>query len=83
MFAQLCAIWPCAEIFTAVYDEDETEGRFAGRAIHTSFLRRLRPSARTFRALLPLYPAAVEAFDLCGYDLVISISSLVARGDLR
>ena len=25
VFAQLCAIWPQADIFTAVYDEDGTE----------------------------------------------------------
>ena len=76
VFAQLCAIWPQADIFTAVYDEDGTEGRFAGRTMHTSFLQRLRPSARTFRSLLRLYPAAIESFDLTGYDLVISSSSL-------
>ena len=60
VFAQLCAIWPQADIFTAVYDEDGTEGRFAGRTMHTSFLQRLRPSARTFRTLLPLYQRAAR-----------------------
>jgi glycosyltransferase involved in cell wall biosynthesis len=79
VFAQLCAIWPLADLFTAVYDEDGTEGRFAGRTMHTSFLQRLRPSARTFRTLLPLYAGAVESFDLSGYDLVISSSSAWAH----
>src|SRR5947209_5887909 len=76
---QLCRLWPQADIFTAVYDEEGTEGWFSGRNIHTSFLQRLRPSSRTFRALLPLYPAAVESFDLSGYDLVISSSSAWAH----
>ena len=40
---------------TAVYDEEGTEGRFAHRRIRTSFLQRLRPTARTFRTFLPLY----------------------------
>ena len=39
----------------------------------------MRPGARTFRGLLPLYPAAIESFDLSGYDLVISSSSAWAH----
>ncbi len=80
VFLQLCEMWPDAPIFTAVYDERGTEGRFAGRTIHTSALQRLRPSARTFRALFPLYPAAIESFDLSGFDLVVSSSSAWAHG---
>jgi glycosyltransferase involved in cell wall biosynthesis len=75
-------MWPEADIYTAVYDEDGTEGRFANRNVHTSFLQSLRPSARTFRALLPLYPAAIESFDLSGYDLVVSSSSAWAHAVL-
>ena len=82
VFLELCAMWPHAPIYTPVYDEDGTEGRFAGREIHTSFLQRLRPSARTFRALLPLYPAAIESFDLSGFDLVVSSSSAWAHAIL-
>ena len=61
VFLELCALWPEADIFTTVYDEHGTEGRFARRGVHTSFLQRLGPSARTFRPLLPLYPAAIES----------------------
>lgn len=82
VFAELCVMWPQADIYTAVYDERATEGRFAGREVHTSFLQRLRPTTRTFRALLPLYPAAIESFDLSGYDLVISSSSAWAHAVL-
>jgi glycosyltransferase involved in cell wall biosynthesis len=82
VFLELCAMWPEADIYTAVYDEQGTEGRFAGRRVHTSFLQRLRPSARTFRALLPLYPSAVESFELSGYDLVVSSSSAWAHAVL-
>jgi glycosyltransferase involved in cell wall biosynthesis len=82
VFAELCAMWPEADIYTAVYDEEATEGRFAGRRIHCSFLQRLHPSARTFRALLPFYPAAIESFDLSGYDLVVSSSSAWAHAIL-
>ncbi|WP_372788283.1 glycosyltransferase [Paraconexibacter sp.] len=80
VFSVLCDLYPEADIFTAVYDEQGTEGRFAHRRIHTSFLQRLHPTARSFRALLPLYPYAMEAMDLRGYDLVISSSSAWAHG---
>jgi glycosyltransferase involved in cell wall biosynthesis len=82
VFLELCDMWPEADIYTAVYDEEGTEGRFATRNVKTSFLQRLRPSARTFRALLPLYPAAIESFDLSGYDLVVSSSSAWAHAVL-
>jgi glycosyltransferase involved in cell wall biosynthesis len=82
VFAAICDAWPEADVFTAVYDEDGTEGRFAGRAPRTSFLQSLRPTHRTFRALLPLYPHAIESLDLRGYDIVISSSSAWAHGVL-
>lgn len=82
VFLKMCDIWPTADIFSVIYDERGTEGRFAGREVHTSYLQRLHPSARTFRALLPLYPAAVESLDLSGYDLVVSSSSAWAHAVL-
>src|SRR6478736_4910295 len=80
VFLALGDLFPDADMFTAVYDERGTEGRFADRRPATSFLQRTRPNARTFRALLPLYPYAMEALDLRGYDLVISSSSAWAHG---
>src|SRR3954447_1399150 len=80
VFLALCDLFPDADLFTAVYDERGTEGRFAGRRPTTSFLQRTRPDARTFRALLPLYPYAMESLDLRGYDLVVSSSSAWAHG---
>ena len=37
----LCDAWPQADVFTAVYDEAGTEGRFAHRRPRTSFRLRL------------------------------------------
>jgi glycosyltransferase involved in cell wall biosynthesis len=82
VFLKLCEMWPQADIYTAIYDEQGTEGRFADRRVHTTFLQALRPTAKTFRALFPLYPAAIESFDLSPYDLVISSSSAWAHGVL-
>jgi glycosyltransferase involved in cell wall biosynthesis len=82
VFLALSEMWPTADIYTAVYDEHGTEGRFSGRNVHSSFLQRLRPTARSFRALLPLYPAAIESFDLSDYELVVSSSSAWAHAVL-
>ena len=82
VFAAICDAWPQADVFTAVYDERGTEGRFAARDPQASFLQRLRPTARTFRPLLPLYPHAIESLDLRGYDAVVSSSSAWAHGVL-
>jgi glycosyltransferase involved in cell wall biosynthesis len=82
VFAAICDAWPQADVFTAVYDEKGTEGRFAARQPRTSFLQSVRPSSRTFRPLLPLYPHAIESLNLEGYDIVISSSSAWAHGVL-
>jgi glycosyltransferase involved in cell wall biosynthesis len=82
VFAAICDAWPEADVFTAVYDEHGTEGRFAARAPQASFLQRLRPTARTFRPLLPLYPHAIESLDLRAYEIVVSSSSAWAHGVL-
>ncbi|MFL5846831.1 MAG: glycosyltransferase [Solirubrobacteraceae bacterium] len=80
VFLALCEEFPDADLFTAVYDERGTEGRFSHRNVHTSFLQRTKPTAHTFRAMLPLYPYAIEALDLRGYDVVLSSSSAWAHG---
>jgi glycosyltransferase involved in cell wall biosynthesis len=79
VFLALCELYPDAPIYTPVYDEAGTEGRFSHRDVRTSFLQKLRPTARSFRGLLPLYPSAVESFDLSGYDLIVSSSSAWAH----
>ena len=48
VFAAICDAWPEADVFTAVYDEAGTEGRFAHRRPRTSFLQ-----ARAARARAP------------------------------
>src|SRR4051794_14111420 len=82
VFAAICDAYPEGDVFTAVYDEAGTGGRFAARSPRTTYLQRLRPTARTFRPLLPFYPAAIESLDLRGYDVVISSSSAWAHGVL-
>ncbi len=82
VFSTMCEIWPDADVYTAVYDERGTEGRFRDRNVRATFLQRLHPTSRSFRVLLPLYPYAIESLDLSSYDLVVSSSSAWAHGVL-
>ena len=78
-FAVMCETWPEAPIYTLLYDEEGTQGRFAGRTIITSPLQRLGASQRNFRVLLPLLGSAARGLDLDGAELVISSSSAFAH----
>jgi len=48
----------------------------------TSFLQRYPFAQKHYRAFLPLFPMAIEQFDLRDYNLVISSSYAVAKGVL-
>ncbi len=78
-FAAMAQIYPSAPIFTLLYDETGTGGRFAGRSIHTSPLNRLAVDQRQFRRLLPLYPWAARRLTLPQSDAVLSSSSAFAH----
>jgi len=50
--------------------------------IHTSFVQRLPRVEKAYQIYLPLYPLAVEQFDLSAFDIIISSSHTVAKGVL-
>ncbi|MFI5334661.1 MAG: glycosyltransferase, partial [Chlamydiales bacterium] len=70
-------------IYTLVKDEEKIRGLHAAQAeLHTSFIQKL-PRAKTgYRNYLPLFPYAIEQFDLSEYDLILSCSHAVAKGVL-
>lgn len=72
-------LWPEAPIFTTIADRDAMPASLRDADIRTSWMQRLPAWRRHFRAYLPLYPFAVEGFDLRGYDLIISSSSAWAK----
>jgi glycosyltransferase involved in cell wall biosynthesis len=75
-------IFPSAPIFTFVYNPDNMPDSFREIDIRTSFVQKL-PFAKTrYRSYLPLFPVAVEQFDLSEFDLVISSSHCCAHGAL-
>ena len=79
-FAAIADMYADAPIYTLLYDEAGTGGRFAGRAIHTSPLQRLGIGQEGFRRLLPLYPLAVRRLRPPPCELVVSSSSAFAHG---
>jgi glycosyltransferase involved in cell wall biosynthesis len=79
-FAAMADCWPAASISTLLYDERATRGRFAGRRIDTSRLQSTGLRQRGFRALLPLFPWAVEHLHVEPATIVLSSSSAFAHG---
>ncbi len=75
---QLCLLHPEADIFTLVYVPGSVGRIIERHRIFVSFLDRL--PKRGYRHYLPLYPLAIESFDLSAYDLVLSTSHAVAKG---
>ncbi len=71
-------------VYTLVADRDALKGSILEKAaIHTSFIQRLPWAKKRYRTYLPFFPLAIEQFDLSGYDLIISVSTCVAKGVLR
>jgi glycosyltransferase involved in cell wall biosynthesis len=79
-FAEIADCWPDAPIYTLLHDAEATRGRIQRPALQTTPLQRLRPSQRSFRRLLPLYPAAIGRLPVREHPLVISSSSAFAHG---
>ena len=77
-------IWQDAPVYALVdyLNDDDRKIILKGRKAVTSFIQKL-PFARTqHRKYLPLFPLAVEQFNLNEYDLVLSSSHAVAKGVL-
>lgn len=78
----LCELYPDADLFTLLYVKDRLSGPIEGMKIRTSFLQRFPGISTYYRYCLPLFPTAIEGFNLKGYDLVVSTSHCVAKGVL-
>ena len=59
VFLAMCEIWPDADVFTAVYDEEGTEGRFADRNVQ----RDVPPAAAPDGELVPRAAAVLPGGD--------------------
>jgi len=75
-------IWQDADVFTLVDFLNDEERRIIlkGKKAKTSFIQNLPYAKKRHRKYLPLFPKAIESFDLSKYDLIISSSHSVAKG---
>lgn len=76
----LAEIFPQAPIYTLFHFPQSQVAMLEKRIIRTSFLQRAPFLRKRYRFYLPLFPLAVELFDLQNYDLVVSSSHCVAKG---
>lgn len=82
VLAQMIDCFPEADIFSLV-DFLDDRSCLRGRPVHTSFIQRLPFAKAKYRSYLPLFPLAIEQFDLSDYDLILSSSYAVAKGVLN
>lgn len=76
-------VFPQADIYTLVAKKSVCdELGIPWEKVHTSFIQKMPFGTKKHRAYLPLFPFAIEQFDLRGYDIVISSSHCVAKGVL-
>jgi glycosyltransferase involved in cell wall biosynthesis len=75
----LCEVFPAADLFTLFHVPGSTSTTIERRRVVRSPLQWLPAADRLYRHYLPLFPFAIEQFDLDGYDLVVSTSHCAAK----
>ena len=70
---------PDADLLTLLHVPGSVSPRIERHRIRTSFIQRLPFAATHYRRYLPLFPMAIERFDLTPYSLVVSSSHAVAK----
>ncbi|MEM9594285.1 MAG: glycosyltransferase [Acidobacteriota bacterium] len=76
----IAAHLPGAPIYSLFAFPETLSEALRRHPIHTSFLQGYPAIRRHYRHFLPLFPAAIESFDLTDFDLIISTSHCVAKG---
>jgi glycosyltransferase involved in cell wall biosynthesis len=79
----LCELYPDAEVFTLLHVSGSLSSTIEGRKIHSSFVQYLPAARRAYRHYLPVFPAAVEMFDLDRFDVVVSTSHCAAKSVVK
>jgi len=76
----LGALYPDSPLHTLFHFPGSVSPAIESHPIRTSFLQKAPGIRRHYRSYLPLFPAAIEEFDLSGFDVVLSSSHCVAKG---
>ncbi len=79
---RIANLFPAAPIYTLFHFRGSVSAALESHPVVTSFLQEYPGLRRHYRQFLPLFPAAIEDFDLSAFDLVISTSHCVAKGAL-
>ena len=79
----LCELFPEADLYTLLHQKGKLSQNIESRSIRTSFVQQLPFGLKKYRHYLPLFPLAIEQFDLSAYDLIVSSSHCVAKGVRR
>jgi glycosyltransferase involved in cell wall biosynthesis len=79
----VCERFPDAEIFTLVHVPGSVSPAIERHRIHTSFVQRLPRVDRYYRHYLPLFPVAVERFNLEGFETVLSLSHCAVKSVIK
>jgi glycosyltransferase involved in cell wall biosynthesis len=75
----LCRILPGADVLTLVHVAGSVSPAIESHRVRTSVVQHLPQAGRRYRHYLPVFPTAVELFDLDDVDLVISTSHCAAK----
>jgi glycosyltransferase involved in cell wall biosynthesis len=76
---ELLEMFPQAELFCSIYDSAPWPPVITERPVHASYLNRIPGARAHYRRLLPLMDRAYRAFDLSGFDLILSSNHAFAK----
>lgn len=75
----LCELFPHATLFTMLHVKGSVSPALEAMKPRTSFVQAMPGLARFYRYALPVFPWAVEQFDLREFDLVVSTSHCATK----
>jgi glycosyltransferase involved in cell wall biosynthesis len=76
----LCELFPDAPIYTLVHVKGSVSEAIEEHEIFPSYLNAIPNIGKLYRYCLPLFPSAIQSFNLKNYDLVLSSSHCAAKG---
>jgi len=80
VLAELCRLYPDADIFTHAWNRDRLREPFSTHKVTETFIANLPGARNACQRYLPLMPAALRRLDFSPYDLIISSESGPAKG---
>ncbi len=75
-----CELFPHADLYTLFHEAGQVSPTIEAMRIIPSFIQKLPLVFEKYRNYLPLFPTAIEQFELNDYDLILSSSHCVAKG---